>query len=74
MQYPINCDEIRTGYPLEQDQDFTDKHAHIEVYITNTDKLMAKVRENWMCLAQYVGHVTNKISNSLQTERKKNLN
>jgi hypothetical protein len=42
VQYPINCDKVRTGYPLEQDQGFTDKYVRIEVYITITDKEMTK--------------------------------
>ena len=42
VQYSMNCDEVRTGYPLEQDQGFTDKDVYIEVYITVTDKEMAK--------------------------------
>jgi len=36
----IDCDEVRTGYPLKQDQGFTGKGVRVEVYITITDQEM----------------------------------
>jgi hypothetical protein len=42
----IGCDEVRTGYPLEQDQRFTGKDVRIEVYITITDQEIVKLCEN----------------------------